>query len=187
MNVTVNKLSEAGAAEILGLDCSQPLDAETLSALKRTMLEYPVIAIRAQTLTPKQQATFSRQLGPLESQDRTTYTHPDDPDILILSNEIRPDGTAVGIVDAGDFWHSDSSHHEEPCNRTVLYAVRNPSRGGDTEFCNMYQVYDALPPDLRQEVEGRYGIHHISKIRIRASLFPPLAPMPRITTSSTRR
>ena len=103
MNVTVNKLSEAGAAEILGLDCSQPLDAETLSALKRTMLEYPVIAIRAQTLTPKQQATFSRQLGPLESQDRTTYTHPDDPDILILSNEIRSDGTAVGIVDAGDF------------------------------------------------------------------------------------
>jgi alpha-ketoglutarate-dependent taurine dioxygenase len=93
------------------------------------MLEYPVIAIRAQTLTPKQQATFSRQLGPLESQDRTTYTHPDDPDILILSNEIWPDGTAVGIVDAGDFWHSDSSHHEEPCNRTVLYAVRNPSRG----------------------------------------------------------
>ena len=68
MNVTVNKLSEAGAAEILGLDCCKPLDAETLSALKRTMLEYPVIAIRAQTLTPKQQATFSRQLGPLESQ-----------------------------------------------------------------------------------------------------------------------
>ncbi|MEA2820459.1 MAG: hypothetical protein QOJ86_2463, partial [Bradyrhizobium sp.] len=31
MNVTVNKLSDAGAAEILGLDCSQPLDAETLS------------------------------------------------------------------------------------------------------------------------------------------------------------
>jgi alpha-ketoglutarate-dependent taurine dioxygenase len=112
MNVTVNKLSEAGAAEI------------------------------------------SRQLGPLESQARTTYTHPDDPDILILSNEIRPDGTAVGIVDAGDFWHSDSSHHEEPCNRTVLYAVRNPNRGGATEFCNMYQVYDALPPDLKQRVEG---------------------------------
>jgi taurine dioxygenase len=70
-------------------------------------------------------------------------------------------------VDAGDFWHSDSSHHEEPCNRTVLYAVRNPSRGGATEFCNMYQVYDALPPDLKQGVEGRYGIHHISKITAR--------------------
>ena len=175
MNVTVNRLSETGAAEILGLDCSKPLDAETLSVLKRTMLEYPVIAIRAQTLTPKQQATFSRQLGPLESQDRTTYTHPDDPDILILSNEIRPDGTAVGIVDAGDFWHSDSSHHEVPCNRTVLYAVRNPSRGGATEFCNMYQVYDALPPDLKQRVEGRYGIHHISKIK-----------NPRVTISAAR-
>ena len=29
----------------------------------------------------------------------------------------------------------------------------------------MYQVCDALPPDLRQAVEGRYGIHHISKIK----------------------
>src|SRR5258707_11691779 len=43
-----------------------------LNSTDRTMLEYPVIAIRAQTLTPKQQATFSRQLGQLESQDRTT-------------------------------------------------------------------------------------------------------------------
>jgi taurine dioxygenase len=27
----------------------------------------------------------------------------------------------------------------------------------------MYQVYDALPDDLRRRVEGRQGIHHISK------------------------
>jgi taurine dioxygenase len=163
MAFTVNKLSDTGAAEVLGLDCSAPLDAVSLAALRRTMLDFPVVAIRNQTLTARQQAAFSRQLGPLESQDRKTYCHPDDPDILILSNEIRPDGTAVGIVDAGDFWHSDSSHLAEPCRATVLYAVRNPKTGGDTEFCNMYQVYEALPDDVRRRVEGRYGLHHISK------------------------
>jgi taurine dioxygenase len=158
-----NELSQT-AAEILAIDCSALLDAPTLAALKDAMLRYPVVAIRNQTLTAQQQAAFSRQLGSLEQQDRKTYCHPDDADILILSNEIRPDGTAVGIIDAGDFWHSDSSHHEEPCKNTILYAVRNPRVGGDTEYCNMYQVYDALPPELKRRVEGRYGLHHISKL-----------------------
>jgi taurine dioxygenase len=164
MRFAVNRLSDT-AGEVVGLDCSDPLDADALAALKRTMLDFPVVAIRAQTLTARQQAAFSRQLGPLEAQDRKTYCHPDDQDILILSNELRPDGTAVGIVDAGDYWHSDSSHLDEPCRATVLYAVKNPATGGDTEFINMYQVYDALPDDLRRRIEGRLGMHHISKTR----------------------
>ena len=175
MTFRVNKLSDAGAAEIVGLDCAQPLDPATLAALNRAILDYPIVAIRDQALSPKQQAAFSRQLGSLEAQDRKTYCHPDDPDILILSNEIRPDGTAVGIVDAGDFWHSDSSHLEEPCKLTLLYAVRNPRQGGDTEYCNLYQVYDALPADLKRQVTGRYSIHHISKLR-----------NPRVTVSAAR-
>src|SRR5215471_11196656 len=158
---TLNPLSATGAAEIIGLDCSAPLAPVTLAALKRAMLDHPVVAIRGQTLTPRQQAAFSRQLGPLEAQDRKTYCHPDDPDILILSNELRPDGSAVGIVDAGDFWHSDSSHRPEPCKITVLYAVRNPATGGDTEYCNMYQVHDALPNELKGKIAGRHGVHHI--------------------------
>jgi taurine dioxygenase len=162
---TVNALSSAGAAEIIGLDCAHFLDEATLAELRRVMREHPVVVIRNQTLTAKQQAAFSRQIGPIEAQDRKTYCHPDDPDILILSNEIRPDGSAVGIVDAGDYWHSDSSHLDEPCRATVLYAVRNPTSGGDTEFCNMYQVYDALPDDLKRRIAGRYGIHHVSKAR----------------------
>jgi taurine dioxygenase len=53
--------------------------------------------------------------------------------------------------------------------------VRNPRTGGDTEFCNMYQVYDALGDDLKRQVEGRYGIHHISKLK-----------NPRVTVSAGR-
>lgn len=171
----VKQVSPAGAGEVLGLDCSKPLDGQMLVELRQAMLEYPVTVIRNQNLTPKQQAAFSRQLGPLEAQDRKTYCDPDEPDILILSNELRADGTAVGIVDAGDFWHSDSSHHEEPCRSTLLYAVRNPRTGGDTEFCNLYQAYDALPPELKRQIEGRYGIHHISKL-----------VNPRVTVSGAR-
>jgi taurine dioxygenase len=96
--------------------------------------------------------------------------------VLILSNEVRPDGSAVGIVDAGDFWHSDSSHLPQPCKQTVLHAVRNPRSGGDTEFCNMYLVYDALPADVKRTIAGRYGVHHISKLI-----------NPRVTVSKERK
>ena len=63
MAFRVNKLSDAGAAEILELDCAQPLDPATLAALNRAILDYPIVAIRDQALSPKQQAAFSRQLG----------------------------------------------------------------------------------------------------------------------------
>ena len=176
MTFVLNKLSDCGVAEIVGLDCAKRLSDQDMAALKQAFRDYPVLAIRGQSLSAAQQGAFSRQFGPLETQDQRTYTHVDDPDVLILSNEIRPDGTAVGIVDAGDFWHSDSSHHEEPCQATILFSVRNPSRGGDTEFCNMYMVYDALPDDLKRAVEGRYAIHHVSKTRNKRVTISPDRP-----------
>ena len=173
---TVNPLSATGAAEIVGLDCSRRLDAETFAALRRAFQENPVLAIRDQHLDAAQQAAFSRQWGPLEPQDQRQYTCPEDQDVLILSNEILPDGSAVGIVDAGDFWHSDSSHKPEPCRATILYAVKNPARGGDTEFCNMYLVYEALPAELKQKIAGRNAIHHVSKTRNQRVVVSPDRP-----------
>ena len=161
----VAPIGTAGAAEVAGLDCSRPLSPMALSALQAAFLDYPILAIRDQTLTAKQQAEFSRQFGVLEPQGRSQYIHRDDPDVLILSNAIGPDGNPIGVVDAGDFLHSDSSHVSEPVKTTILYSVKNPRTGGATEYCNMYHVYDALPGDLRQALVGRTAVHHVSKAR----------------------
>jgi taurine dioxygenase len=163
MPFSLNKLSDNGAAEIRGIDCSQPLAPEVMRDLRAAFIENPILCIRDQSLSPAQQAAFSRGFGPLETQDRSKYCHPDDKDVLILSNDRNSDGSAIGIIDAGDFWHSDSSHIENPCRMTILYAVQNPQKGGDTQFCNMYRVYEALPDALKRRVEGRNALHHISK------------------------
>jgi taurine dioxygenase len=97
--------------------------------------------------------------------DSILYVHPDAPDVMILTNELHPDYTAAGIVDDAHTWHSDGSHKPEPSLGTALYALRNPSRGGDTEFCNMTAVYDALPAATRDALSGRMAIHHWSKAR----------------------
>ncbi len=150
-------------AEVTGLDCGKPTPPEDLARLKQLFLEHPVVCIRDQILGAREQGAFARQWGLLEAQDRSAFCHPDDTDVLILSNDRRPDGSQIGIVDAGDFWHSDSSHLSEPCRITMLHSVKNPAKGGDTHFIDMRAVYDAMPEDLKKRVAGLNAIHHVSK------------------------
>lgn len=164
MPFSVEPLGTAGAAEVRGLDCSRPLDAATIRALWQAFLAHPVLAIRDQRVDARSLAAFTRQLGELEWPANEQHAHPDDPYVLVLSNELRPDGTAVGVVDAGDFLHSDSQSREIPATATLLYAERNPATGGDTEYCNMTMVYDALPERLKQAVAGKFAIHRSSKL-----------------------
>lgn len=159
----VTPVSEMLGAEVSGIDLSDTLSSEAKAALREAFLTYQVLVIRDQTLSPAQQVAFSKIWGDLEIPANIQHTTEESRDVMILSNEIRPDGTAVGVVDGGDFWHSDSSHVAVPSMITILQSVRNPERGGDTEFCNMYAVYEALPPDLKQKIEGRFGVHHVSK------------------------
>jgi taurine dioxygenase len=158
----VTQFDAGFGAEITGINLSRVTKAEA-DAVYEAFLAHQIIVIRDQEMTPLEQVTFSEYFGELEWQENAQYAHAEHDKVLILSNEIRADGTAVGVVDAGDFWHSDSSHHEAPVKITILQSVRNPLRGGDTEFCNMYAVYDALPDELKKKIVGRCGIHHVSK------------------------
>lgn len=171
----IRPVDAVGAGEILGLDCSVPFDDATMHAVRTAFSEYPILVFRDQPLTVPELVCFTQQFGELEFSDRSKYTHPESNAVLVLSNELRADGTAVGIVDAGDFLHSDMQFSPEPVTATILQAIRNPSQGGDTEFCNMYLVYDALPAELKGRVEGRYAINHPSKLRSK-----------RVTVSSAR-
>ncbi len=151
-------------AEITGIDLSRPMTDADFAALYKAFLDHHVIAVRDQELTPDQQVALTARFGPIGPHANRRYRHPDNAHVLLLSNEIGPDGKPVGVIDAGDMWHSDSSHHAVPNKMTLLYSVKRPSRGGDTEFCDMHAVYEALPEDLRGRITGRFGIHHASKL-----------------------
>lgn len=150
-------------AEITGIDLRDPSD-ELADAVWQALVDYHVIVVRDQDLSPLEQVSFSERFGELEWQENAQHAHPEHDKVLVLSNEIRADGTAVGVVDAGDFWHSDSSHHDRPVTATILMSIRNPETGGDTEFADMHAILDALPAETRKKIEGRYGVHHVSKV-----------------------
>jgi taurine dioxygenase len=149
-------------AEITNVDLAHLSQGEA-EAIHEAYVDHQILVIREQALTPGQQYEFSARFGPIEEQENSQFSHPENDKVVILSNEIRADGSAVGVVDAGDFWHSDSSHHELPVTLTILQSVINSRVGGDTDFCNMYGAYEALPDELKEKIAGRNGIHHVSK------------------------
>jgi taurine dioxygenase len=88
----VTPVSEIMGAEVTGVDLSLPMDGATKAALREAFLTYQVLVVRDQHLTPDQQVAFSSAWGDLEIPDNVQHTHADSNRVMILSNELRPDG-----------------------------------------------------------------------------------------------
>jgi taurine dioxygenase len=88
-----------------------------------------------------------------------TFHHPDDPNILVLSNVVR-DGRPTGLADAGSYFHSDYSYLEVPARCTILHALQVPRARGGTTFANQTRAYEELPAETRQRIEPLVAHHH---------------------------
>jgi taurine dioxygenase len=170
----IRKIGAAMGAEILGADVSALTDAD-FAQIRGAFHTHQVLAIRDQSLSPADQLKFSRRFGALEDQLNAHYTVPDYPEVLVLSNDIK-DGKPVGLIDGGDFWHSDSSHRDFPSMATILYAVKNPAQGGDTEFANMVAAYEAMPEGMKSRIANLKGIHAVSKLKNKRVTVSPRRP-----------
>src|ERR1700744_4433468 len=63
---TLRPLSPALAAEVIGLDLRQPLDAATRDAVYAAFVRHHVLCFRDQALNKDQQIAFTQQFGTLE-------------------------------------------------------------------------------------------------------------------------
>jgi taurine dioxygenase len=163
MAITINRLSPVMGAEVTGVDLAA-LDDATFKGLLDAFHEHHVLCVRGQDLSPQAQLAFSSRFGELEDQLNADFVIPGHEKVLILSNDMK-DGKPIGVIDAGDYWHSDSSHIPHPSLATILHAIQNPSRGGDTEFANMHLAYETLPEDMKKRIAGLRAIHAVSKLR----------------------
>ncbi len=87
------------------------------------------------------------------------FHHPEDPNILILSN-VKKDGQPTGLQDAGSYFHTDYSYLQVPARATTLYSRVVPNVGGDTLFANQQAAYDDLSDAMKKRIEPLLGIHH---------------------------
>jgi taurine dioxygenase len=177
-NFIVRRLGENFFAEIVGLDLAQPLDEATFRRVHAAHLEHGVVVFRDQKLTPEQHIAFSQRFGPSQIHSMSQFNLEDHPEILMVSNLKKPDGTPLGIADAGRYWHTDMSYIGEPALGSLLYARAIPSSGGDTAFADMQSAYEGLAPDMQAKLLKLRAIHHFGSRWARmakAGLRPPMS------------
>lgn len=145
-------------AEVIGLDLSRPVSQDDFVRLHQAHLDHHVLVFRDQRITPAQQVAFSRRFGALQIHVLRNFQLPEQPEVLIVSN-IKENGQPIGLGDAGHFWHSDLSYKETPSLGSMLHAQELPAEGGDTLFANQHTAWEALPDDLKREVEGLQAEH----------------------------
>jgi taurine dioxygenase len=161
--ISVRKTGKHFGAEILGVDLSQDLDERANAGIAEAFFEHQVVVFRDQTLTPARQIAFTRRFGELEQHVRREHRLDGYPEILLVSNVLDERGAAIGVQDAGRFWHSDLSYKRVPSLMSALYALEVPVRDGvalgATSFASTAAAYEALPEDVQQTVQGLRNVH----------------------------
>ncbi len=169
MPLQLEPLHPLFAAEASGIDITQPIDAATVSAIDAAMDAHAVLVFRGQPLDEEQQFAFASRFGTLDG--GLKKLSPNAPDrfrhkeMIDISN-VKPDGSLYAATDrktlsnfANQLWHSDSSFQQPAAKYSMLSAVVVPPKGGQTEYADLRAAYDALPADLKAEIEGLHSVH----------------------------
>lgn len=161
----VTPLGPVLAAEIVGLDLTQPMSDSLFNELDDIIGEHLVVCFRGQhALSPENQIKFTEAWGPAEPHPLGSRvdSHPAGipRNVMVVQNTMKKN--KIGTV-RNDIWHTDLSCMERPVGLSVLHAKEVPPPGwGDTMFANMQAAWQTLPPMLRQKVAWMNAVHDTS-------------------------
>ncbi|HWN02216.1 MAG TPA: TauD/TfdA family dioxygenase, partial [Candidatus Dormibacteraeota bacterium] len=158
--VSFRQVGPCLAAEVEGIDLTQPLSPEEVAAVHAGMDQYAVLVFHDQPLTDEQQLAFTRSLGEIEHAIgtglREQYRLPTtfaDVSNLDVNNQVFARDSRTRLFSLGNrLWHSDSSFKVVPAKYSLLHARSVPSKGGNTEFADMRAGYDALDDETKARV-----------------------------------
>jgi alpha-ketoglutarate-dependent taurine dioxygenase len=174
----VRKLHPAIGAEVRGVDMRKPLDPPSFRALHDIWMEHHVLVFPGQKITDEEHVAFTRHFGEPEIFHQDIIKSRQVAEIFRVSNVdddgilMPPDHPTVQQVSLAQLWHTDSSYLRVPCNGALLHGVEVSRSGGETQFTNLHLVYDELPMDLKQQVEGRSARHYFGHMHTQRPLKP---------------
>jgi len=208
MSLNFEPLTPVFAAEAVGIDLRQPVDAATAARIEAAMDEFGVLVFRRQHLDEEQQMTFTRWFGPLDrgfgrvrnAKSRFKTPHLADISNVDFNGDVVPPGhpKRTGSL-ANQLWHSDSSFQKPSAKFSILTIHSLPSWGGNTEFADMRAAYDALPEATKDEIKDLTVEHWALHSRInllgddmyteeqKNAIPPVLWPLVRVHPASGRK
>ena len=155
MQLRTRPLTDTFGLEILDVDLAN-LDDETFDAIYKAWQDQPLILFRRQGLSERQQVEYSKRFGDMDILVRDDMLSPDNPEIIYITNLMRPDGTPLGGLGNYEvYWHHDQIYRQRPASGSIFCAVEMPENQGCTSWCNTKLGYDTLPDNLKKAIEGK--------------------------------
>jgi taurine dioxygenase len=155
-SIEVIPTGAALGAEVRGIDLRR-LEEAAFARVVQAWHDHSVVLVRDQRLNDQELIAFSHRLGDLDwapIQETGRRFVEGLPEIYIVSN-VKVNGEPIGSLGDGEaVWHTDMSYLDVPPKASMLYALEVPPTGGNTSFCSMYGVYEALPPPLKERIAG---------------------------------
>ncbi len=171
MPAEVVKLDAPVGAEIRGIDLAEGLGDADFQVMWDALHEHSVIFLRGQSLTPEQHIAASGRFGSLEHHVLPQFRVAGHPELVRISNILDEQGNAIGVVDAGQVWHSDGMFAERPNMYSMLYSIEVPRDDegrplGSTHFVSTADAYDLLPVDIKKTADapGLKGVNSMAAI-----------------------
>jgi len=153
-------------AEASGIDLAKSWPESLSRILRDALLRHQLLLFRNQDLDALQQVRFASVFGPVRPAGRNPDFPCEHPQAHYLSN-VDGSGRPTGIHPDfnSTYWHSDGSWSSQPARATVLYGVEVPVTGGETQFADMYGVFESLAPALKRRYSSLRAIHDLDLSR----------------------
>ena len=201
MALKLRKLSYPLGVEICDIDVAKDISERSFGEIYRAFLDNGILLFRNQDITREQHIELSRRFGELDRHDSLPRDRRQDhPELLMVTNEPKVDGSPSDTKYTGRQWHSDMSFTTEPSLGSLLKSYAVPEVGGDTLFANMYLAYESLSAGMKKLIADLHGIHlsgtrklandntGIDRMQEQKKLNPPVAqPVVRVHPETGRK
>ena len=145
--------------EATGIDLARDGGDELLRALAEAVHEHRLLVIRGQRLTKERYLEFGRWWGEPIPHVLDHLRMPGYPEMMAIGNYGGEWKDNEAVRNGAAFWHTDQSYEAVPSSATMLYSIKSPEAGGETQLADLKRAYDTLPEEMKQHLEGRHAWH----------------------------
>ncbi len=118
---------------------------------RRGVVVFPQI-----NLTDEEQIAFTHSLGTFAHEEGEGSGGKDAVYPITMDQTINP---VADYLKAAFFWHIDGTMSDKPIRASIMSARALAPVGGETDFCNTYAAWDALPEDEKASIEKLKVVH----------------------------
>ncbi len=132
------------------------LSGEYADEIRAQLEQRGVLVFPQVNFTDEEQVAFTKTLGKFAPEMRDPKDGQDSVHKITLDES---QNASAAYLKGSMYWHIDGTMNEVPILGSILSAKVLSPTGGQTEFCNTYAAYDALPEAEKTEY-GKLTVMH---------------------------